>query len=40
MQTYGFILVDQLRAVDVSVRSATFVGSAPLELIDEILEKL
>ena len=40
MQTYGFVLVDQLRAVDVSVRSATFVESASLELIDEILEKI
>ena len=40
MQTYGFVLADQLRAVDVSVRSATFVESAPSELIEEVLRKI
>lgn len=40
METYGFILADQLRAVDVSIRNATFIESAPSELIDEVLRKI
>ena len=40
METYGVILADQLRAVDVSVRSANFVETAPLEVIDEVLQKI
>ena len=40
LQTYGFVLADQLRAIDFSVRSATYVESAPSEFIDEILRKI
>ena len=40
MQTFGFILADQLRTVDCSAREASFVEQAPLELIDEVLAKL
>ena len=39
-QTYGVVLVDQLRAVDCSAREAVFVEKAPPELIDEILARL
>jgi mRNA interferase MazF len=40
MQTYGVVLVDQLRAVDCSARKAVFVEKAPPELIDEVLARL
>ena len=39
-QTYGVVLVDQLRAVDCIARKAVFVEKAPSELIDEILARL
>ncbi len=39
-QTYGVVLVDQLRAVDYIARKAVFVEQAPPELIDEILARL
>lgn len=40
MQTYGFVLADQIKAVDISVRSATFIESASSEVINEVLEKI
>ena len=40
METYGFILADQLRAVDVSLRDAIFIETAPSELIEELLRKI
>ncbi len=40
MQTYGVVLVDQIRAVDCSVRLAVFVEESPQTLIDEVLAKL
>jgi mRNA interferase MazF len=40
MQTYGVILVDQIRTVDCDARKATFIEKAPLELINEVLGKL
>jgi mRNA interferase MazF len=40
MQTYGVVLVDQLRAVDCNARKAVFVEKAPPELIDEVLARL
>ncbi|GFE68521.1 type II toxin-antitoxin system PemK/MazF family toxin [Chroococcus sp. FPU101] len=40
MQTYGFILVDQIRTVDCNARKAIFIEKAPLDLINEVLGKL
>lgn len=40
MQTYGIVLVGQLRAVDCSARKAVFVEKAHSELIDEVLVRL
>ncbi|MEM9161763.1 MAG: type II toxin-antitoxin system PemK/MazF family toxin [Cyanobacteria bacterium P01_F01_bin.4] len=40
LQTYGVILVDQLRAVDHKARGARFIEKASSELIDEVLGKL
>jgi mRNA interferase MazF len=40
MQTYGVVLVDQIRAVDCSARSAVFVEKASNELIDEVIARL
>ena len=40
LQTYGVVLVDQIRAVDCSARKAVFVEKAPPELIDEVLARL
>ncbi|MBD2166517.1 type II toxin-antitoxin system PemK/MazF family toxin [Calothrix membranacea FACHB-236] len=40
MQTYGVILVDQIRAVDCIARKAVFVEKAPTELIDEVIARL
>lgn len=40
MQIYGVVLVDQIRAVDCSARTAVFVEKAPNELIDEVLARL
>ena len=40
METYGVILVDQIRAVDCSARLAIFVEQAPQVLVDEVLAKL
>lgn len=40
MQTYGFVLADQIKAVDISVRSATFIESASSEVINEVLKKI
>jgi mRNA interferase MazF len=40
MQTYGVVLVDQIRAVDCSARKAVFLEKAPSELMDEILARL
>jgi mRNA interferase MazF len=33
----GQIMVDQIRSVDFSARRAKRVGSAPVELVDEVL---
>jgi mRNA interferase MazF len=40
MQTYGVILVDQIRGVDCSARTAVFVEKAPNQLIDEVIARL
>lgn len=40
MQTYGVVLVDQVRAVDCSARIAVFIEESPSLLIDEVLAKL
>ena len=40
MQTYGVVLVDQIRTVDCQARNAHFLEKAPPELIDEILARL
>lgn len=40
MQTYGVVLVDQLRAVNCGARKAVFVETAPSELIDEVIARL
>jgi mRNA interferase MazF len=40
LQTYGVILVDQVRAVDCQARKAQFVEKVPSELIDEVLGRL
>ena len=40
LQTYGVILVDQVRAIDCQARKAHFIEKAPLELIEEVLAKL
>jgi mRNA interferase MazF len=40
MKTHGTILVDQLRAVDCQARRASFIETAPSELIDEVIARL
>lgn len=40
MQVQGVILVDQMRAVDYSVRDVSFVENSPVELMDEVLSRL
>lgn len=40
MHIHGVILVDQIRAVDCSARTAIFVEESPSFLIDEVLAKL
>lgn len=33
----GFVMVEQVKAVDFLARRATRIGAAPLELVDEVL---
>lgn len=40
MKTHGFVLVDQIRAVDCSARAAIFIEQSPIELIEEVLARL
>ncbi len=40
LQTYGVVLVDQVRAVDCNARDARFVEQVPSECTDEILARL
>lgn len=40
MQTHGVVLVDQIRAVDCTARSAVFVEQAPAEFVEEVLARL
>jgi mRNA interferase MazF len=40
LQTHGVVLVDQIRAVDCTARSAVFVEKAPSDFVDEVLALL
>ncbi|MEO0455157.1 MAG: type II toxin-antitoxin system PemK/MazF family toxin [Cyanobacteria bacterium P01_A01_bin.114] len=40
LQTYGVVLVDQLKTVDCRARKAHFIEKATPQLIDEVLRKL
>jgi mRNA interferase MazF len=40
MQTFGIVLVDQIRIVDCTIRKAIFVESSPVVLIEEVIAKL
>lgn len=40
MQTYGFVLADQIKAIDISVRNAVFIESASSEVINQVLKKI
>jgi mRNA interferase MazF len=40
LQTYGVILVDQLKAIDCQARNAHFVEKVSAVVIDEVLAKL
>ncbi|MGK7880908.1 MAG: type II toxin-antitoxin system PemK/MazF family toxin [Crocosphaera sp.] len=40
METYGVILVDQIRSIDCQARNAHFVETVPNDLMDEVLGKL
>ena len=36
----GFVMVDQVKSIDYSARKAKFVGRAPDELVEDVLEVL
>ncbi|MDJ0843600.1 type II toxin-antitoxin system PemK/MazF family toxin [Crocosphaera sp.] len=40
MQTYGVILVDQIRSIDCQARNAHFVETVSSDVMDEVLGKL
>ena len=40
LQTYGVILVDQIRSIDCQARNADFVENLPSDVLDEVLAKL
>ncbi|CCQ52331.1 MULTISPECIES: type II toxin-antitoxin system PemK/MazF family toxin [Crocosphaera] len=40
LQTYGIILVDQVRSIDCQARNARFVEILPDEVINEVLARL
>jgi mRNA interferase MazF len=40
LQIYGVVLCDQLKSLDWTSRSASFVEKAPLETLEEVLAKI
>jgi mRNA interferase MazF len=40
LQTYGVILVDQVRSIDCQARKAHFIETVPSEVMDEVLARL
>ncbi|ACK65266.1 transcriptional modulator of MazE/toxin, MazF [Rippkaea orientalis PCC 8801] len=40
LQTYGVVLVDQIRSIDCQARKADFVEILPADVMDEVLAKL